>query len=399
MVNKRYLIMVGLLVCLALASSVSGQIVYGQPTSGHTGFTFSSWKLSSADTDDETTLSQFWVPVTGFLPVAENTEARFWVASAGNSIDFGDTNESMFGLGDFRVQLSRSFSEDMLVAALGLNLPTGKKELDYDVEQQIIQQLSQNYIEVPMRRYGEGFGFSLMLGAANSYGNASLGGGIRYEYIGKYKPYEGEAIGDYDPGDMFSIYAGGDLVGENSIWSLNLALLTYLDDKLDGEKVFKQGTQFDMQVIGRFGPEDRRFTAKADYLLRDRNKRLVADPDAANEFEQLKLYGNEFFLSADYLYRWPSQWYFSPEASLRMIGANEETERVLSDPSDPDSERIDNPSYIDNSTIFGLGGFVGRPLSEQVSLDLGFKFFTGSADGGDIDLTGFQISAALSATF
>lgn len=380
MVNKTLIAAVLTAILLASGGSALGQIVYGQPASGNTGFAFTSWKSSAEGTD--TTLTQFWIPVTGFVPLAENLEARFWVATANNKLKTDGQDVSLFGLGDFRMQLSKSLANDQLVAAVGLNLPTGKKKLARDSlnpinDGSVMERLARSYIDVPMRRYGEGFGFNAMLGAANSFDNISLGGGIRYEYIGKYDPYE--TLTDYDPGDMMTLYGGGDLQTDNAVWSLNLMFVTYMKDKLAGNTVFKQGAQFDMQFAGRFGPQERRFAFSADYLMRGRNARY--DIENGDLIEQLKLYGNEFNLSAEYVYQWPSKWYLSPSASMKMIAANE----------------ADVP--LDNSSVFGFGGAVGKQLSEQVTFELGLKYYTGSANGGAIDLTGFQLSGGLAASF
>jgi len=380
MAGKSILAVAVAAVIVLAGGSVSAQIVYGQPASGNTGFTYTSWKSTIDST--EATLTQFWIPVTGFLPLADNLEARFWVATANNKLKVSGSDASLFGLGDFRMQLSKSLSEDQLVAAVGVNLPTGKKKLATDTlvavdERAIMEQLSQSYIELPMRRYGEGFGFSAMIGAANSYDNISIGGGMRYEFIGKYDPYE--SLTEYDPGDMFTLYGGGDLQSGNATWSLNLMFVTFLKDKLSGSTVFKQGDQFDIRFGGRIGPDGRRLNIAADYLIRGRNARY--DMENEDLIEQLKLYGNELNLSADYVYQWPSRWYLSPSAMLKLIASNE----------------AEVP--LENSSIFGFGGAVGKQLSEQLTFELGAKYYTGSANGGDIDLTGLQLTGGLAASF
>ena len=362
---------------LIAAAPVSGQIIYGQPTSGNIGFTYTSWKLD-ADTA-ETTVSQFWTPLDGFVPLGENFEGRFWVASAGNKLEAGDIDTDVFGVGDFRAQVTRSLMNDQMVAALGLSLPTGKRKLDPSDERLIIEQLSQSFLEFPMRRYGEGFGFSAMIGGANNYGTLSLGGGARYEFIGKYEPYEG--VTDYDPGDLFTLYAGGDVQKENALWSLNLMFVTFLKDKLDGATAFKQGDNFDIQLVARLGSEERRFQAVVDYLIRGRNTSY--DVENGDIIKQLKLYGNEFLVALDYTYQWPSRWYVAPSASVKLIESNEE----------------DEPSQLENSNVFGFGSAIGKRLSDRATLEFGARYFLGSADGGNIDLTGLQLSGVLSTSF
>ncbi len=72
-------------------------------------------------------------------------------------------------------------------------------------------------------------------------------------------------------------------------------------------------------------------------------------------------------------------YYVIPSLEIKLIGANEEG--------------------LGKSHIFGFGGNLGRRFTGDVDANIGFKYYTGSADGGGINLKGFQISLGLAAAF
>lgn len=372
---------------LFIGPSAPAQIIYGQPPEAQTGFVYTSWSLDSAGAKSD--ISQFWLPLSGFIPLKDNLELYAFVATASSDVQTTDFDNDVAGLGDFRLQISQSLADDRFLLNGGLTLPTGKKELSTtaeDNQQAVINALSDNFLEFPMRRYGEGLGFSLMAGVAEQWGEANVGAGVRYEFIGKYDPYVG--VKDYDPGDAFSIYAGGDLQGDRSIWSANVIFTTYAKDKQNGLGTIKQGSQLDFRLSAMFGTSMRRLRTFAQYVYRTDNKIYAPADDASGDIVDysLRLYGDEINLSAAYDLKFSSKWYISPLIGLRHIGTS-------------DGPTIDSEEEFGSSNIFKIGSAFGKDLSEQFSAELGVAYFTGSTDGGDIDLSGLQLTGSLSATF
>jgi len=356
-----------------LASSASGQIIRGQPTSGSSGPMYTYWKLTP-DTGEAFTISQFMVPLSGLLPIRDNTEMRFYVASAVNSLEDTDGKADVTGLTDFRVQFNRSLLDDRFLLSLGFNLPTGKRKLDLTNERRVIDVLSESFLDFPMRRYGEGFGFNLLAGAARNLGPVNAGAGIMYEYTGAYEPYEG--VDSYDPGDLINASVGAEMKHGRMSWTGDVIFTAYVADKLDGAKVFRQGRQLDFQLGGQYSMERHRARGSLRYGIRGRNSRYDASSEKVTE--RLKLYGNEFQISGDFAYFLPRAWYLTPSGSLKLIESNEEG--------------------FGNSHTLTLGAALGRSLGERFNLELGGKYLTGRADGGKIDLTGFQIVTSLVGT-
>ena len=69
--------------------------------------------------------------------------------------------------------------------------------------------------------------------------------------------------------------------------------------------------------------------------------------------------------------------------SLEQVGENEYEDENMSE----------------GSTIFGFGGEYARNIGTGVDINLGLTYYTGSANGGNISLSGFQLTGGLVAAF
>ena len=348
------------------------QVVYGQPAAAGTGFTYTHFKTTVAGV--ETTISQFMMPLSGFVPVQDNFDVGFYVANSSNTLDVIGSEMKLNGLGDARFQANHSFANDKLIVGLGVNLPTGKHKLDLLEEEVVLQALSLNFLEFPMRRFGEGFGFNLLFGGATTLGeNARGGAGISYQFIGKYKPYID--YGDYNPGDALAFNVGGDIQSGPMTWRADAIYTLYTTDKLDGEKVFRQSPQLDMMLSGVHAAKATSVNGYLRYVLRGDNK--TYDTTGA-ELTAYKLYGNEFSVGAGLMQKFAAGWSVMPNASVKLISeAN---------------------AGLGSSHVFDFGSDIGKEFSENFVATAGFKIYTGSADSGNIDISGYQLTLGLTAS-
>jgi len=372
MLTKTTLSLAVLLLVMTGASAVQGQIIYGQPTAGNLRVVYNSWTLD--DNGAETTISQFMIPVTGFIPLEEDFEMSFYAANSSNNLEAAGQDYKLSGLSDVRLQVNHSFNEDHILLTAVVNLPTGKKELDFGEEWQVLQALSTNYLNFPMQRFGEGFGFSLLLGGATMLGENTRGGaGVMYQFVGSYKPYEG--FGDYNPGDLFSVNAGLDIEKGRTVWSFDAIYTLYTTDKVNDLSSFKQTPQLDVRLSAKNSGQKIALSGLLRYVLRGNNKTYNED---GIELEPLKLYGDEFTVAGALSWMFKPEWYLAPAAHIRTVAGND----------------LD----FGNSTIIGFGAALGKDLGESVKAEAGYKLYTGSADGGDIDLSGYQITFGLTAS-
>ena len=357
-------------------SSIYGQIIYGQPASGNVRPVYSYWSVEGDST--KTDISQLMIPMTGFIPVQENMELRFFAANASNSADYDGTEYKLSGLTDLRLQMNTSLSDDRVLLSAGLNLPTGKKKLSHDEEQPVMSILTQNYLSFPLRRLGEGFGLNVLAGVATSTGKNRLGASVMYQLNGAYEAYEGD--GDYTPGNMFSVSAGIDNSSDALGLKAEVIFTTFGTDQLEGRKVFKQSDQIELRGGGIYGKKNYSFEADMRYLIRGRNERY--DAEETLDY-RLKVYGNELAVTGRYAYHPDQKWSLAPSFELRFISGNE----------------FEDASKMGGAKNIGLGIDYGRTIGEGINAGLGFKYYTGSADDGNLDLSGFRLSASITTAF
>lgn len=371
MVIKKIVISAFIL-AVALSGSSHGQMIGGKPSTGSSGFVYTYWKLEQPGSPD-VSLGQYWMPLSGFVALQENLEARYYLAGSNNNYQNGNFESHLDGIGDTRVEITRSFSENHFFISGGVNLPTGKTELAFDPDRTIIELLSESYLVFPMRRFGEGLGFNGTFGAAKSWGKTVAGAALSYDIIGKYTPYVG--LGEYNPGDVFSAEFGLTTHGEKTAVALGFNFLTYSDDKMDNAKVFKQGQQVGLSISAAYDNKEVRFNPSAHYTIRGRNTRYQTGSETIRD--RLKLYGNELELGLEIGRYFRGGWNFSPMFSLFQIDNNED-------------------SYGD-SKILSYGVSVGKKFSDRILVGSWFKILTGDTDNGRIDLSGYQISASVKA--
>jgi hypothetical protein len=362
---------------LAVTTPLYGQIIYGSHSSASIQLQFNSWSIT--DDNGKIKIEQWVTPVSGFVPIRDNFEARFHISGSSNYLEKTSTSINLKGVGDFRVLLSHSFYDDRLLASFGLNLPTGKKKLDYTSEREIIERLSESYLSFPTRRLGEGFGFNFLLGGATVTGPVKLGAGITYMYSGSYEPYKD--LSKYDPGDSYNVNASGDLNIKDITITSNIIYTNYTIDKQNGLKAFKQSPQLDLEFGGLFTTEKYSIRTNAACLLRGRHTRY--DIQSGDILNRLKMYGNEFLILARLDYFPSRTWYVAPLVEMKWIAANEE----------PYEDKLGN------SSIFGIGGDFGIRIREGIEAAFGLKYCTGLADSGNMDLSGFQLTSLLLASF
>ncbi len=311
------IVAVALLMALA-GSDVAAQVVYGQPAAGGARFIYNSWKVEVDGHD--TTISQVVSPVSGFMPVKDNFDVSFYVAGSGNKLKTPSQEYTLNGLTDFRVQGRHSFANDRLLVSLGLNLPTGKTDLSLDEGWFVLQALSRNFLEMPLRRLGEGFGFNVLVGGATTAGdNVKLGAGLSYNFVGKYTPYTG--IIDYNPGDVFAFNGSAEIDNGDFRYFLTAIYSLYTKDKLVGKEIFQQSPSLDT----RFGLNRKgnviSYGGMLRYIIRGDNKvpQVSLDSNSALVLVSDKLYGNEFSIGGHLGWTMAEDWTIVPSVDMRYI--------------------------------------------------------------------------------
>ncbi len=381
MVKKFTSLVFALLLAAGMTLPVSAQISPDALSFAGVNTHFTHWSLDYEDGAEET-ISQFAIPLTGFVPLARDMEARFYLGNSINSLETGNSDLSASGLGDFRMQVSRSFFDDVLLLSGGLSLPTGKTELDFDGSQ-IINRLSSNFLVFPVRQLGEGLDISLQAAVARQFEAVEIGGSISFDISGEYDPYE--TVAAYNPGDAVNLAGGITLFSDRNSAGFTLLYSSFGDDQLDGNDIFKQADyvllSFDFLYQNR--TRDIRVKPYFGYVSRGDNM-VVSDTGAQSVESELKVYGDEFTALVRLESDVSESVTAGPVIMYRWIG---------------ESDRIDGEDKFGTSTLIGVGGNIYAALGPSVGLTLAGTFYTGDADDGAIDLTGLQTTVGLSATF
>jgi hypothetical protein len=356
------------------AADASCQIVYQQPGSSLLRFNYSHWSMEPAGSPEEI-LGQTTVFLSGFVPIRDNFEARYEIVSAYDDLKTGDVKTSMSGLGDARLQFAHSFSRDRVLMAAGLNLPTGKTELDVDGERRIIEYLSRDYLSLPLRRYGEGFGFNVQAGGATELGRFKCGLSAVYDYIGAYVPYEG--YGDYDPGNAYTMTATAEVTSGKVTYAGNVGFSYFGTDVFEENDIYRQAPQFSARLMASRPGERYTTSLGTRIILRGRNRRYSTTDGTIDS--QLKKYGDEFDVFLRVALTVGGSWNLGTMIGTRQILASEEE--------------------FGRSSLLNLAVDLNRKLSDHLDLDLGIMYHTGSTDGGAVDIGGVQMSGGLGVSY
>lgn len=183
-----------------------------------------------------------------------------WLIDAGTSFTSGQRKvagsdslgQSLTGIGDVRIRVSRRFDRRGLRITFGANVPTGRTELDRG------QAATLSVLASPaigMTQPAVGFGAGATVGIVKSFASASRQWGVALgasmEWRGQYEPYAalaaGTPINGYDPGEVIRVSAGATrLFGESK------TLVTASLDLFGVDKVSPGGTTAPVDI--QIGP-------------------------------------------------------------------------------------------------------------------------------------------------
>ena len=194
-----------------------------------------SWKNAEGSR-----FSELSFPVQVYLPFSRKVSLsiRSSRASAG-----GDELEKISGFNDTQCIINYHLEESNIVLNLSANLPTGKKEFNFE-EFQTSYLLSYNHFNFQVPNFGQGLNISFgVTKAIPTSENLVLGFGASYQLKGEYKLFE-DMSQAYDPGDELLITGGFDVrLSETSNLSTDVIYTHYKKDRMGGEEVFVSGNK------------------------------------------------------------------------------------------------------------------------------------------------------------
>ncbi len=197
--------------------------------------TYQSWTYESNYTISETIL-----PLTVYFPVNRqlSLSLRTNQATVG-----GDVNQ-LSGLTDTQFQANYYLENMNLLLTVGLNIPSGKKELTLE-EFQTSALISYTYLNFRVPNFGQGFNISPGISWAGPISDKLvIGVGATYQIKGGFNPLENMPE-PYNPGDEILATLGFDLkLSRLTSFALDFIYTKYGEDKIGALKVFNSGDKY-----------------------------------------------------------------------------------------------------------------------------------------------------------
>ena len=362
-----------------LVNCAVGQIVFGTPPAASARFVYQSWAIEDDITGNKRDLTQWYFPVYGFIPIAEHWEIHVSSASAGTNSDSSGTDVSITGLNDTRISVLRSLLDNRFLLGAGLSLPTGKATLEPD-QSGLSQLLTSDFLNLPTKIYGEGFGLYFEAGYSQQVGKFLLGVGAGYLINSSYSP-----VGDiesYNPGSRLTV-AGNAVYrhGGGMVYSY-LRHTAYGTATQDDTEIYKIGGITEFFVGTATSYEQFEIDAGMRMLFRQADSRLVSG--GLSEFDRDN-YGDDlrFYSSLGYILQDVGKPFLLVD--YKKVNAN--------------GFQSGDDEYIGKSNLFGIGAGFEKSVMEQLDLAASFKSYTGSANDGDLSLSGFEFAFSVRATF
>jgi len=285
---------------------------------------------------------------------------------------------SLNGLTDTRLGASYLFAGETMLATAGVNLPTGKTELDAE-GLAVAQVIPLHALGLRTTYFGGGLDLSAGLSAAFSMNDWVFGVGAGFVRTGTFKPVQNSD--DYNPGDEISLTAGLDRsFGEESKLLADFTYTLYTTDTFQGADYFKSAPRLLFEARYYFPWRNFDMAVMVRDRVKGKNETLQVDPatDIAKLREEAaNSHGNELDIIAQGGYALSEKTSVEGLLQVKIYSANE--------------------LEANGATIFGIGGGWRRQLTSILHLDLGAKFSFGSlkAQGESAGITGFELHGGI----
>lgn len=377
--NRIRLVILAAIAAALILGDASGQIVFGDPASAEARFVYQSWTIDNSITGETRDLTQWYFPVFGFIPLANQWEIHVSSATAGTRSDSSGTDASITGLNDTRIAVLHSMMENRLLLGLGINLPTGKTTLAPN-QSGLAQLITSDFLNLPSKMYGEGFGYYAEAAFSEQFDRIILGVGAGFLLNASYSPVEG--IESYSPGNRLTVAGTAVYTHEFGSAYSSLRHTMFGTSTQDGADVYKIGSITEFVLGTNMDYELFEINVGVRQLIRQADSRLVAG--ALREYEKSN-YGNDLRFYSSFGYNLPGIGKPLLLIDYKIVSANGY------EPGDDE--------YEGKANLFGVGAGFEKSASDRVSVSAAIKSHTGSADDDILDLTGFELSASVRATF
>jgi len=389
--NHRVLIAFRAAALLAFPLCVRAGLLGLRPELGlRTGGAVRSWTVE--EDGEEIHVDQVTFPLLLTAPfLEESLHLTLYTSGALSDYELSES-ASLSGLSDTSIRGSYRMENDRVLLIGGFSLPTGPTDLSDD-EVRVSRAVSNQVLGFRTNRYGAGFDlFGNVLFAWPLGSRYSAGGAIGFARRGAfdYAPDAASGLGEVDPGDEFFLSAGGSYLGrqEGRALSLNLDLTYRLfgSDRVEGTEVFAEGNQIELLAAGALDTERWRLSARLHSAFKSDNslEGSALEWSAGSALEDVVLAnvtGDLFGAGATLIYRLTPVW--DAGAAIRYSRYGEVSAEGV--------RKESSVAQRGSASVFEVGPTVTWAPREDLSFTLGGGVPFGSADGGDVTLSGYDL--------
>ncbi|MFQ5825323.1 MAG: hypothetical protein ACE5JB_14880 [bacterium] len=325
---------------------------------------YQSWSIEGYNDFSEFSVLEF-----AYFPLGRNLSMAL---RGGQATANGDNLQSLSGVIDTQLSFSYHLESAHLVLNLGLNLPSGKKELN--LEEFVTSSLiSNNILNFQVPNFGQGLnvspGFTWAVPVSENF---VLGLGASYQLKDKFKPIK-DFSDDYNPGDELLLTGGLDVrLSKTATFSTDIIFTTFGTDKIGNQEVFASGNR--VVVNGQFR---KYFNFNELWLFARYRSRAKSELAVAGQLvpEEKKTNPNQLEFMGHYRIRLSRRFY----ASILVEGRFYQ----------------ETPAAFSGINLLGGGIAPEIYLSSNFKLPLIFKYLTGSFKNGP-NISGFEIGIGFS---
>jgi len=232
---RRFPLLISMLACAAPLLAQTDQYIISRQGSVSITPVYQRWTGKNSGLG----FSEFSTILAAYVPLGRNASLNLSGGGAGT----GGNAAQLSGLTDLQIGGNYYVESINTVFSIGINAPTGKKELTSD---QFVTSIlfSEPLFNMQVPVWGQGV--NVNPGVAWVFpvkDNIVLGVAAAYQYRGKYKPIENS--GFYAPGGEVSASLGADFkINEITSLSADFMFTSYGTDKYNDAQVFASGNSY-----------------------------------------------------------------------------------------------------------------------------------------------------------
>jgi len=225
------------LALVALFAAATGPLaaqenLYPRP-SAYSGVEFRRYDFGAGAGVDA--IRQVAIPLAAVVPVGRRFSVDIGTYYASTFVYAGGSHESFNGFTDTQLRASYIFGNDVVVASVLVNLPTGDETTSIR-NFNVASAASSNFLAFPVNSYGAGTSVTGGLAAAFAAGGWNLGAAASVRVSSEYQPFTdaGNTSVRYQPGVESRFRIGADRLVGSSRLTLGLAFSTFGNDEFSG---------------------------------------------------------------------------------------------------------------------------------------------------------------------